>query len=256
MKKLFIFIGLLALLIVGLASGPVFAGDYALYSKVGDHSKAWDEFVEPGFEAFETNNYPTALVFLQKAYDKGCRDGLVMARLGLVHESRGNTREAIQLLDQARPKLKKTYPKHEFTKNIDAHLGRMYFSNNQYDKALPLLNESLKASPNDFTLLFIVGQILREQGKKEASYEMYIRATKVPAPSNIKPDPKKALLKELMALTYEMKRYDESLSYAEQILILSPGDPLATSYKQTILRKKYKEQEEKSIQQMIEKYKK
>jgi tetratricopeptide (TPR) repeat protein len=231
------------------------AGDFTLYKTLGEHSKDWDEYVEPGFEAFETNNYPTALVFLQKAYDKGCRDGLVMARLGLIFESRGNTKQAIELLDQARPKLKKSYPKHEFTQDIDGYLGRMYFSNNQYDKALPLLNESLASSPNDFTLLFIIGQILREQGKKAEAYEMYIRATKVPAPVDVKPDPRSALLKELMALTYEMKKYDESLSYAEQVLILSPGDPLASSYKQTITRKKYKEHEEKSIQEMIEKYK-
>jgi len=256
MKKLLIFIGLLALLIGSFAASLAFAGDYDLYKKAGEHSKVWDEYVEPGFEAFEANNYPTALVFLQKAYDKGCRDGLVMARLGLILESRGNTKQAIELLDQALPKLKKSYPKHEFTQDVDGHLGRMYFSDNQYDKALPLLTESLASSPNDFTLLFIIGQILREQGKKAEAYEMYMRATKVPAPVDVQPDPKKALLKELMALTYEMKKYDESLSYAEQILILSPGDPLATSYKQTISRKKYKEHEEKSIQEMIEKYKK
>jgi len=139
MKKLLIFIGLLALLIGGFASTLAFAGDYAQYMKSGDHSKAWDEFVEPGFEAFESNNYPTALVFLQKAYDKGCRDGLVMARLGLILESRGNSKDALVLLGQARPKLKSAYPKNEFTKNIDAHLGRMYYSDNQYEKALPLL---------------------------------------------------------------------------------------------------------------------
>jgi tetratricopeptide (TPR) repeat protein len=255
MKKLFIFGGLLVLLIGVFAANLAFADDYALYSKVGDHSKAWDEYVQPGFEAFETNNYPTALVFLQKAYDKGCRDGLVMARLGLVHESRGNTKEAIDLLGQARPKLKKVYPNHEFTQNLDAHLGRMYFSANQYDEALPLLKESLAASPDDFTLLFITGQILREQGKKAEAYELYTRAAKVPAPADVQPDPKKALLKELMAITYEMQRYDEALSYAEQILILAPGDPLAASYKQTITRKQFKKQEDESLQKMIEKYK-
>lgn len=255
MKKPFVFIGLLVFLIGGFAANLAFAGDYALYSKVGDHSKAWDEFVQPGFEAFESNNYPTALVFLQKAYDNGCRDGLVMARLGLVHESRGNAKEAIALLGQARPKLKKVYPKHEFTQNIDAHLGRMYFSTNQYDEALPLLKESLVASPDDFTLLFITGQILREQGKKTQAYELYKRATKVPAPPNVKPDPKMALLKELMAITYEMQRYGEALSYADQVLILNPRDPLAASYKKTITRRKAKQTEEEGIKKMIEKYK-
>lgn len=249
---------LIYLVVIFATIGTAFSAekdDFALYKTHGEHSKSWDEYVEPGFEAFESNNYATALVFLQKAYDKGCRDGLVMARLGLMQESRGNAKQAIELLDRARPKLKKVYPKHEFTQEIGGHLGRMYFSTNQYDKALPLLNESLATTPNDFTLLFIIGQILREQGKKAEAYEMYTRAMKVPAPVDVKPDPRTALLKELMALTYEMKKYNESLSYAEQVLILSPGDPLATSYKQTIKRKKYKEQEEKSIQKMIEKYK-
>jgi len=58
-----------------------------------------------------------------------------------------------------------------------------------------------------------------------------------------------------MALTYEMKKYDESLSYANQILILSPGDPLAASYRKTITRRKAKQTEEEGIKQMIEKYK-
>lgn len=58
-----------------------------------------------------------------------------------------------------------------------------------------------------------------------------------------------------MAITYEMQRYGEALSYADQVLILNPRDPLATSYKKTITRRKAKQTEEEGIKQMIEKYK-
>ena len=255
MKKLLIFIGLIVLLIGGFSAPYALADDFALYNKSGERSKVWNEYVQSGFEAFEAGNIPTALVFLQKAYDKGCRDGLMTARLGLIHESMGRPKEAVILLEQARPKLKKTYPKHDFTQNIDAHLARMYYSDNQYNKALPLFLEALKTAPDDFTLLFLTGQVLREQDKKAEAYKHYKRAEVLPVPTDVKPDPKKALLKELMALAYEMKRYDESLSYAEQILILDPRDPIATSYKKTISRKKFKQQQDQGIKDMIKKYK-
>lgn len=230
--------------------------DLKLYKKHGHTSPQWDELIEPGFLAFSNDNFPTALVFLQKAYDRGCRDGLVLYKLGAVYEARNKYAQATQLLSEAAPKLKKDYPMLEVTKSIDDHLGRLYYQTDQYDKALPQLLAALKTNPNDFTLLFITGQILRSKGDRDQAYAHYIRALSAPVPADVKPDPRLGLLKELMAITYEMQRFDESLKYAEQILTIDSSDALAISYKQTISKKKMMQQQESEIQKIIDQYKK
>ncbi len=255
MKKAILFIGLVALVAWGISGHARAADELKLYEKQGHRSPEWNQLIEPGFQAFASRNFPTAYVFLQKAYDRGCRDGLVLYKLGIVHEQKGRYPEAIDMMAQALPRLKKDYPEADAAKTIDAHLGQLYYQADQYDKALPLLLEATKADPDDFTLQFITGQVLRATGKLTQAYDAYIKALALPAPAEVQPDPTRALLKELMAITYEMGRYDESLSYAEKILAADPKDELALSYKNAIKRRQTMEQQDEALKKMMEKYK-
>jgi len=255
MKKLFVYLWLVTFLIAPLALHAYTSAELKQYKKQGDRSAEWNELVEPAFQAFDGQNFATAYVFLQKAYDKGCRDGLVLYKLAVIHEVKGRDKEAAKVMTEAVPKLKKDYPNLEVTKEVDGHLGRLYFQIDDYDQAMPLLVAAVKAKPDDFILRFITGQVLRQKKKLAEAYENYKQALLLTAPADVKPDPKIAVRKELMVVTYEMKRYDEALSYAEQILAVSPKDELALTYRETIKRHRAMQEQDKALDKMLEDYK-
>lgn len=255
MKKAFIYLGLIAIL---LSSSQALAGlkeDLALYKAAGDRSKKCPELIEPGFQAFDSDNVATSLVFFQKAYEAGCRDGLALFKLGIVYERLGRFPDAMKVLDEAIPLLKKNYPSHEFTKQIDAHLGMLYYRSDQYDKAGALLEAALKSDPNNFMLLFITGQLLRLQKNFTEAYARYKLALAIPPPTNMTPDPKVALMKELMIVSYELKNEDECFEYAKQVLAINPRDKTARSYYDSINTKKMMEKQDLDMKQMMERIK-
>lgn len=256
MKKLFISLGLVIVLHAALASAAQTGDELKLYIKQGDRSPTWNELVESGFKAFDSDNLPTALVFLDKAYALGCRDGMALYRLASIHESRGNAVKAVELMEEARPRLKKDYASTSAAKNVDAHLGRLYFETDHYDKALPLLAAAVKTEPDNFTLHFIAGQVMRHEARLQEAYDLYKRALTLTPPEGVTAtDPKLAVVKELMAVTYEMKRYDESLACAEQILAVDPKNALALSYKNRIGQIQMLHKQDDSLQKLIEQYK-
>lgn len=246
--------GLVALGAWGI-TGHAAPDELKLYEKQGHRSPEWNELIEPGFQAFASENFPTAQVFLQKAFDRGCRDGLVLYKLGIIHERNGRYPQAIDVTAEALPRLKKDYPTSDETKTVDAQLGRLYYQVDQYDKALPHLEEAIKIAPEDFALRFIIGQVFRATGKLAQAYDAYTKALALPAPAEVQPDPKLALLKELMAITYEMGRLDEALTHAEKILAANPKDALALSYKNAIKRRQTMEHQDDALKKMMEKYK-
>lgn len=219
-----------------------------------DCSPMWNDLIKPGFEAFEANQFPTAYVFLNKAYEKGCRDGLVLVKLGTINEINGHFADAAKIFTEAEPALKKSYPNHELAKAIDTYLGRVYYQLDQYDKALPYLEKALVLDPNNFMLLFMTGQTQRLAGKLDAAYANYRKALGVPLPQEVQPDPKLALLKELMIVTYDMKRTDESEKYADTILKADPTNVTAKSYKQRITQQRFQKQQDQTLDEIIKQY--
>jgi tetratricopeptide (TPR) repeat protein len=149
------------LLIWLVLSASAFAGDYDLYVKSGHRSASWDGMIKAGFSSFDTGDYQTGIVFLQKAYNTGCRDGLLLFKLGLYFETQRNYKEAEKYLKEAQVKLPEQYPDYPETKRMHEHLARLYYQANQFDKAMPELLEALKITPDSFMLLFMSAQILR-----------------------------------------------------------------------------------------------
>lgn len=225
---------------VSAATRPM---DYSLYLKSGHRSPMWDDMIESGFQSFDAGNLPTSYIFLGKAFDQGCRDGLVLFRLGIYYESVGQYKEAAEALLQAAEKLKQNYPNHPLSGAIHEHTARALYQANDPDRALPELQKGLQKSPNNFMLLFLTGQILREKGFYNDAKQVFEKALGVRAPKGVGPDAKLRLLTELMIVTFELRQLDASQGYADKVLAISPNDPAALSYKQRIEQARLKTKE-------------
>lgn len=233
------------------APKPQQKDDYQFYLKSGHRSPEWNEFIEPAFQSFDGGNLSTAYVFMRRAYDKGCRDGLLLYRLALYQESRGKFREASDMMTQALEKLPKQYPGHPLSKAIHEHAGRIFYQTEEYDKALPEFQKALEISPDNFMALFMAGQILRIKKEYDGARKLLEKALQAPSPEGIQPDPKFQLLKELMALTLELKDFAACQVYIDAALAAAPNDQQALQYKNRIGIERQKQREREAIERIV-----
>jgi len=227
--------------------------DIKAYKKNGHRSESWNELIAPAFESFDSGNFATALVFMQKAYDAGCRDPLLLFRLALYMETRGALVKAAEVMKITAEKMPKQYPGHPLTPEIDAHAARTLYKVNRTDDALIHINKALLNDPNDFMLLFMGGQILRQKKENGKALLLLIKANSLPIPHEMdKIFTKKTLLNELVAITYELDEYESSAAYIDEVMKIAPNDPTARRYMQLITRKKEREKERELLKHLVQ----
>jgi tetratricopeptide (TPR) repeat protein len=239
-------------IIAPTAPVPITPEDYEIYLQKGDRNKSWDEWIKPGFESFDLENYATAAIFLRRAYEKGCRDPMVLFRLGIYEESRGKAKEAAEMLKIAAAGAARRYPKHPLATAIHRHAGRALYKIDDYKGALPHLKEALTYEPNDFMLLLMTGQIERMEGRKEKSRGYFELALESQMPAGLKPDPKSTVLGELIVLTYDLKDYDACDKYVKMALEHNPKDKVANKYKGLVGRARFRQRELEIIKKITE----
>lgn len=223
--------------------------DLVAYKKHGQHSPEWDDLIASGFESFESGNYATALIFLRRAYDKGCHDPLLLLKIGIYDESQGRLKEAADLLITAAEKFPHVYPDHPQAKRIAEHVGRVLYTLDDGDRALPYLETALKNDPDNFMLNVMSGQILRLQKKPAEALARFQKAYAL-APA-VGMDARRAVLKELMVLTFEMENYDACSQFAAQLLTLAPGDATALSFRDRMQKRKMQQKEQETIKKIV-----
>jgi tetratricopeptide (TPR) repeat protein len=135
-------------LIAPTAPVPITPQDYELYLQKGDRNKSWDEWIKPAFESFDSENYATAAIFLRRAYEKGCRDPMVLFRLGIYEESRDKAKEAAEMLKIAAAGAARRYPGHQLASAIHRHAGRALYKIDDYKGASTI---SRRLSPTSRT---------------------------------------------------------------------------------------------------------
>jgi len=224
--------------------------DYALYLKAGDRSPKWNEFIEPAFSSFDSGHYSTAAIFLKKAHERGCRDGLLLYRLGIYQELQKQYKEAAELLAEAAEKVPKQYPSHPLAGGIHEHAARALYQVDDYERALPALKKALEHEPEDFLLLFMSGQLLRLAKSLPEARAAFEKALTVKPPEGLDVDPKQKVWRELMAITYEQKDFEACAAYAAMLLAANPNDSVALSYKQNLDREKFLQRQMEAIKKM------
>lgn len=228
------------------------ARDYKLYLKAGHRSDKWNGDIEPAFQAFDSGNMPTAQVFMNKAYESGCRDGLFLFRYGLYKEQQAEYLAAGDILDEASKGLNKSYPSHPFAKLVHEHAGRALFEADSHDKALPHLKAAVLLQPKNFTLNFILGQTLRIKGEPFEAKQYLEAALALPRPPGLDFDPTEALLVELLTVTCEYNEMAGCAQYSEAILKINPGNPIANRYRQKLQKIRMEQKQQEMIQNVIQ----
>ena len=230
---------------------PITKEDYQLYVKSGHRDKAWDEFIEPAFTSFDAGNFATAGIFLQRAYEKGCRDALVLFRLGVYRESRGNYKDAAQIFDEAAKDATTRYPTHPLATGIWRHAGRAHYEAGDIQGALPMLHKALETSPNDFMLLLMAGQIHRMLKQYAEARTFFDRILLTTPPEGIKPDPRVTILGELTILSYELQDFAGCQGYIDALLTLDPNNKVGLFYKAQLDKARFKKKEQEVIDKMV-----
>lgn len=226
--------------------------DYKLYTKLGHRDAKWDEYIAPAFTSFDEGQFATSGILLKKAYELGCRDPLVLFRLGIYKETAGEFDEAATLFDEAAKGVIKRYPGHPLAKAMPKHAGRALYKADRMDEALPHLTKALAVEPDDFMLLLMAGQIERMQKRLTEAREHFERALAAGAPAGITPDPELTLLRELIIITYELKDWDACGKYADMALKKDPRDKVANEYRRDLSRARQREKELEIIKKMVE----
>jgi len=225
--------------------------DHSYYAKSGHRSPKWDELIEPGFSSFDSGNLATAAVFLKRAHERGCRDGLLLYRLGIFKETQKQYKEAADLLAEAAEKIPKQYPGHPLALGIHEHAARVLYQADDYGRALPELKKALEHDPENFVLIFMAGQLLRLNKNFPEARAMFEKALTVKPPEGLGLDPNQRVWRELMAITYEMGDTEACAAYAQMILSANPNDGIALSYTQKIEREKLRKRELQIIDKIV-----
>ena len=99
-----------------------------------------------------------------------------------------------------------------------AALAAAYLFNKQYEKALPLLDQSVAADPKNYELRMMYGRGLRDSKKYDPAAQQFFRATQ------LKPDSREAW-NELSGMLYMLEKYPESLGALDKAHQLGDDTP-------------------------------
>ncbi len=97
-------------------------------------------------------------------------------------------------------------------------LATAYLFNKQFDKALPLFDQSVAADPDNYSLRMMYARGLRDSKKYDPAARQFFAATK------LKPDSLEAW-KELAGMLYMLEKYPESLGALDRAHQLGDNSP-------------------------------
>ena len=226
--------------------------DVEWYKSAGNRSERWDSLVQSGFEALDSGNFNTALTFLMRAHGKGCRDGLLLYKIGIYHEVEGNTRKALQWFQKAEGPLNADYPTHPATLGLPERFGTIYFVQDDYDKALGFLEQAVQKQGGNFMRHFLIGQIYgmkKDWSKAAISLES---ALQYDPPGATHIQPRKQVWIELMRASFELEQWKRVLEISDKILEFEPGNPAAHAYRQKVQEMENQKRERELMERIVQ----
>jgi len=183
---------------------------------------------EPHFRAAAQldSNYRDALLELAALYEKNHRNAEAVAiyqqfpenaaaqeHIGQLMLENKNSADAIAPLEAAMQK--------DPTPANRLALATAYLFEKQFDKALPLLEQSVAAQPANFSLRMMYGRGLRDSRKYGPAVKQFLEATR------LQPDSREAW-NELAGMLYMTEKFPESLAALDRAHQL--GDDTAANY--------------------------
>ena len=97
-------------------------------------------------------------------------------------------------------------------------LATAYLFEKQFDKALPMLDQSVAAEPANYALRMMYGRGLRDSKKYDPAAQQFFQATK------LKPDAREAW-NELAGMLYMLEKFPESIAALDRAHQLGDDTP-------------------------------
>jgi tetratricopeptide (TPR) repeat protein len=168
-------------------------------------------------------NYRDGLLELAGLYEKNHQNADAIAIYREFPESAAAQEHAGQLLLEnkhsadAIPPLENAMLKDPTPANRLA-LATAYLFEKQFDKALPLLGQSVAAAPGDYSLRMMYGRGLRDSKKYDPAAQQFLQAAK------LKPDAREAW-NELAGMLYMLEKFPESIEALDRAHKLGDDTP-------------------------------
>jgi len=168
-------------------------------------------------------NYRDALLELAGLYEKNHQNDEAIALYQQFPENPGAQEHIGQLLLETRKSAEAVAPLEAAWQKDPTPANRLalataYLFNKQFDKALPLFDQSVAADPSNYTLHMMYGRGLRDYKKYEPAAQQFFLATK------LKPDSREAW-SELAGMLYMLEKYPESIGALDRAHQLGDDSP-------------------------------
>lgn len=205
------------------------AGEWEDYLKSPYQDFRWNWLIRDGHLAYGQGKYKEALDNYQAAMDKGCKDPLMLFRVGYCHRALRDSEEAAKYFSASKAGLAADYPKHRYNWFSRYYLAELFFEKGLaleaekekatecYRKAREELEEAIARSPKFAQAFILYGNIHYQQGEHELAVEKYVRA------HEINPKSAQALI-NLGASYAAIGKYEEALQAYTKAKALSPQD--------------------------------
>ena len=168
-------------------------------------------------------NYRDALLELAGLYEKNHQNDQAIALYQQFPENPGAQEHIGQLLLETKKSAEAVAPLEAAWQKDPTPANRLalataYLFNKQFDKAMPLFDQSVAADPSNYTLRMMYGRGLRDYKKYEPAAVQFFQATK------LKPDSREAW-SELAGMLYMLEKYPESIGALDRAHQLGDDSP-------------------------------
>ena len=224
--------------------------DLSMYKKYGAKSQKWNALVESGIESFDAGSFATGYMLLNQAYINGCRDPLVLFKLGIYDEKRDLYLKSSRLLSESARSFRRVYPSHSEARRISAHAMRSAFMANDYITAAQFVDSAVSQKNADVTTLLIASQIYLNENNWKKSISILRRAKK-----KVKSDDLRTLVSICRMLINAYLNIDNvkmAEYYVSELLLIAPNDQYALRYQEKIKLEKQRKMQENIIKSVSE----
>jgi tetratricopeptide (TPR) repeat protein len=168
-------------------------------------------------------NYRDGLLELAGLYEKNHQNAEAIAIYNEFPENAGAQERVGQLLLENKHSAEAIAPLEAAMQKDPTPANRLalataYLFEKQFDKALPLLDQSVAAEPGSYALRMMYGRGLRDAKKYDPAAQQFFQATK------LQPDSREAW-NELAGMLYMLERFPESLAALDRAHQLGDDTP-------------------------------
>ena len=157
-----------------------------------------------GLSLMAKGDYDNAEVYFIQAHEKSPNWYTVKINLAILYGAKGDKKQAENFFNQA-INLNSSAPDPEY------YYARYLFKNNQYEKALSLVNKALAKSPNHLSSISLKEALIPYTKSKNEQVEILIM--------QLNNDPQNEdIILNLTEKLYTLQRYDEAILYCENAI--------------------------------------